>query len=481
MDAASHPSHGAIAHQAARLDHALRQASDIKAVAEALMGYLVAVGLPLPSLYIERGGRLRCLAMRGYWQVHDGIPPDTGVIGTAFQSQEPIQTDPGSSEDYIEAAPDVEYEVAVPLWSSGRVIGVLNVESSSWLPADCVDVLSDCGQRFLVRVEELGGWPPDSRSTRLARHVTVLSQLTEVDEIQSQTLKAATEVASMSSAFIIETDPDDEPHVAASAGPLAPAFGQISSQDLSAVASWVATGTSCYTMGDPSGTGFAGHEALRAAGVTSMIVIPMKARGEQPGLLIVADAQRMLPVTDDVERLELLATQAASALLTAAAMSELRERAARDPLTGLGHSASFQGALRRARAVADQPQLAVLMIDIDGFKAINDSRGHLVGDEVIVHMSHALAGALRDEDNLYRIGGDEFAAVLAGASAEDALAVAQRLCDAAAETDIATVSIGVALGQPGESDVTLMKRADAALYDVKASGRANVKLADRRV
>jgi diguanylate cyclase (GGDEF)-like protein len=464
-------------HRPADLARALRAAPDIQSAAQELMDHLVAIGLPLPSLYVERGGRLRCLAMHGYWQVHDGFPPSAGVIGATFSSGQPTQTQPSESTDYLEAAPGVEYEVAVPLHAAGRVIGVLNVESPTHLPPECVDVLRDCARQFVVRVEQLGGMPPESPAQRLARHVTALSQLTDITEIRHETLAAATDLVVSSSAFIVGCDPHDEPRVVAASGPLAGAFSMIPTADLRAIASWVASGTSCYTMGDASGTGFAGHEALRAAGVTTIIVIPMIARGEQLGLLIVADAARRLPGTDDVERLELLATQAASALLTAAAMSELRDRAARDPLTGLGHSATFQTALRAARGAADPYQLAVLMIDIDGFKAINDTRGHLAGDEVIVDISQALAKALREGDHLYRIGGDEFAAVLAVAGPDDALAIARRLCTAAATRSIATASIGVALAEPGETDEALMKRADAALYEVKAAGRANVKLA----
>ena len=460
----------------AELDRALRSARDMQSAAQILMDHLVGLGLPLPSLYIERGGRLRCLAMHGYWQVHDGFPPSAGVIGATFSAGRPIQTHPEDSADYIQAAPDVEFEIAVPLHTAGRVIGVLNVESPTPLPGDCADLLSDCGRRFVARVEALGGLPPESPAQRLARHVTRLAQLDDAEQIEQETLAAATDLVAMSSAFVARFDVTGAPRVVASCGPLAAAFARADPDDLAAIASWVVTGTSCYTMGDPSGTGFAGHQALRTAGMTTVIVIPMSAGGTQLGLLIVADAARMLPQTDDVERLELLATQAASGLLTAAAMAELRERAARDPLTGLGHSASFQAALGRARHVPEQ-QLAVLMIDIDGFKAINDSRGHQAGDEVIVDMSHALAGALRDGDNLYRVGGDEFAAVLEVSGPDDAVAVARRLCAAAAGTGLATASVGVALAQPGETDEGLMRRADAALYEVKASGRANVKLA----
>ena len=158
-------------------------------------------------------------------------------------------------------------------------------------------------------------------------------------------------------------------------------------------------------------------------------------------------------------------------------MRSLRERAATDPLTGLGHHATFHEALARTHR---RPQTAVVVVDLDGFKRINDTYGHQHGDQVLRAIAAALSGALRRGDTLFRIGGDEFAALLAVADADEALEAGTRLRAAVAEARLGvTVSIGVAVPLPDEADGALLGRADRALYRVKAMGRDGVAVADR--
>ena len=116
--------------------------------------------------------------------------------------------------------------------------------------------------------------------------------------------------------------------------------------------SWVSHGTSSYTVNEATGRGFAGHEPLRRAGAASLVVLPLAAAGERLGILVLADRAPHSLSTEHVELLELLAFQAASGLRMAAAVLELRDRAARDPLTGLGHHATFYDALPTLRRPA---------------------------------------------------------------------------------------------------------------------------------
>ncbi len=113
---------------------------------------------------------------------------------------------------------------------------------------------------------------------------------------------------------------------------------------------------------------------------------------------------------------------------------------------------------------------------MDDFKSINDTYGHQVGDQVLVDLARALVGALRQGDELYRIGGDEFVAVLEVSRPEEALGIAERLAEAARRTG-QTISVGVAVQSGGESAELTLRRADAALYHVKRSGRDGVRLA----
>jgi diguanylate cyclase (GGDEF)-like protein len=163
----------------------------------------------------------------------------------------------------------------------------------------------------------------------------------------------------------------------------------------------------------------------------------------------------------------------------AAAVLELRERAARDPLTGLGHHATFHAALPAVRSgLAPGRAWALLIADIDGFKGINDTRGHAAGDDVL----RAAAGLLRalapSGGRAFRIGGDEFAMVFECDDADAARRVGWELQSRAPSRLGTTLSVGLALGVDGEADEALVARADGALYEVKRRGRDGVVLAD---
>jgi diguanylate cyclase (GGDEF)-like protein len=121
---------------------------------------------------------------------------------------------------------------------------------------------------------------------------------------------------------------------------------------------------------------------------------------------------------------------------------------------------------------------AVLAIDVDSFKAVNDTHGHQAGDQALVDLAQALQAALRTHDELYRVGGDEFVALVEVAGPAAAAAIARRLCDAAHRTG-RTVSVGVAVAATGEPAPAVLRRADAALYEAKRAGRNTVHLVRR--
>jgi diguanylate cyclase (GGDEF)-like protein len=146
----------------------------------------------------------------------------------------------------------------------------------------------------------------------------------------------------------------------------------------------------------------------------------------------------------------------------------------RDPLTGLGHPAAFAEALRRARQARG---VAVLLVDVDGLSAINDARGHQAGDRVLVGVGAALADVLRHGDEVFRVGGDEFAAIVHVDSAAEALEAGRRLREAVAHGSSVTVSVGVAVPRGAESEAGVLMRAEQALAAVKGQRRAAVELA----
>jgi diguanylate cyclase (GGDEF)-like protein len=306
-----------------------------------------------------------------------------------------------------------------------------------------------------------------------------LAALDDAENIVRETVAAARRLAPFDSALLALPDGDGGFYAHHAEGSFAVALSQLDGAELAQIGAWVDTGTSSYTAGDSSGRGFDGHEVLREAGANAMIVLPMNAAGQRYGLLVLADRANLRITTEVAELLELLATQAAGSLRMAAAVLELRERAARDPMTGLGHHATFHAELPAARKVAPPRSCCVLVIDVDGFKHINDSRGHAAGDDVL----RAVAGLLRSvtpaHGRAYRIGGDEFAMLFHCASEGDARAVAWDLQAQAPGRLGTTLSIGLAIAAEAESDEQLFARADAALYEVKRRGRDGVALADQ--
>jgi diguanylate cyclase (GGDEF)-like protein/PAS domain S-box-containing protein len=167
--------------------------------------------------------------------------------------------------------------------------------------------------------------------------------------------------------------------------------------------------------------------------------------------------------------------------------AELQERVAfmafHDALTGLANRALFRDhvelALKRAqRTTGHNPHVAVLFLDLDEFKTVNDSLGHGAGDALLTAVAQRLRNATRDADTVARFGGDEFAVLLDGTSTDGARIVAERVLDVLAvpaEINGATLtvsaSIGVAVAAVGESADDLLRNADAAMYVAKRHGK----------
>lgn len=158
---------------------------------------------------------------------------------------------------------------------------------------------------------------------------------------------------------------------------------------------------------------------------------------------------------------------------------ELNHHATHDPLTGALNRRAFAllAEKQMAQAARTGRPLAVLMMDLDHFKRINDTLGHSGGDATLCRFVAVAGDVLRAEDVLCRFGGEEFVALLPHAEAAQAVAAAERLRLAFAATG-ATVSIGVASLRPGEDLEDLLRRADAALYDAKRAGRDRTHLSE---
>ena len=174
------------------------------------------------------------------------------------------------------------------------------------------------------------------------------------------------------------------------------------------------------------------------------------------------------------------------ALLMSRLVDELRRASRRDALTGLLNRGALDEALadeeHRARRL--RASFAVMMIDVDHFKAVNDRYGHATGDRALQHVAAVMSAQVRDIDRLGRYGGEEFLMVLPATALMEAAAVAERLRQDVAASFLAgapsplrlTVSIGVTEWIGDDQVEEVLRRADAALYRAKATGRDRVEL-----
>jgi diguanylate cyclase (GGDEF)-like protein len=222
-------------------------------------------------------------------------------------------------------------------------------------------------------------------------------------------------------------------------------------------------------------------------GAQAEVCLPLVSFGSNIGTLICASKTQPRFSPNDVQTLESVADILATAVQNSIYVAKVRQLASRDGLTGMLNRRAFEERILEEITRADRyrSSLAILMIDIDHFKAVNDEFGHLLGDEVLKHAATIFQHQLRKVDFICRFGGEEFAIILPSTTLESAAAVAEKLRRAFfthAFSGISrpiTVSIGVAaFPEHGMNRDTLVRAADRALYQAKQEGRNRVATAD---
>ncbi|MEV4495129.1 sensor domain-containing diguanylate cyclase [Micromonospora arborensis] len=427
------------------------------------------------SVLLAVHDRLRCVAATGAWQVFATVPAGTGIVGRVYATGIPaVVPDVTVDPDYLPVRPDVTAELCVPLLDpAGRAIGVLDLQWSE--PVDLEpwrETTQRLANRLGARIAALGGPPAESRSEKLLRHTAALTSAPTEGDVLAAAACAAREVSTLSTAVLLIAGQLGPPPVAPSdletriraelteAGPAA----------LDRMVDRAHRYGAGYTLGEAGHPPTEDYRPLTRAGVHTLVAVPV-GPPDAGGVLLVADERALRPDPTTVSLMELLAGQAWTSLDRLRTLARLREQASSDPLTGLGHTGPFGQRI----AAATPGRTALLAIDVDGFKTVNDTYGHQAGDQVLVGLARALEGALRYGDELYRIGGDEFVAVIEVSRPEEAVRIAERLTEAARRIG-RTISVGVALPRPGESPDRTLRRADQALYAVKRQGRDGVHL-----
>lgn len=251
-----------------------------------------------------------------------------------------------------------------------------------------------------------------------------------------------------------------------------------------------AAGPVVSPLSEVLGTGLGAAVTARIAdrvrsvyGLSHTLAAPLRTKAGVIGAIVLARRDREAWPPAARRFLEGAAVEAAAAMARAYSHREVTAHASSDPLTGLPNRRYFDefcGLIARRRRAGDA--VAVLMVDIDKFKALNDTHGHPVGDEVLKAVASAIVTAVREQDVPARVGGEEFAVLLRNPGPDVALEVGERVREAVHGLDLrrhgvagVTVSVGVANARGADEPIpSIVQRADQALLRAKRAGRDRV-------
>jgi diguanylate cyclase (GGDEF)-like protein len=449
------------------------------------------------SIYLWDGEVLRCGAQRNYVDPPATIPAGQGIVGRAAQARQLVYLpDVARDPEYVPADSAVQSEICAPLTVEDELLGVLNVESSDPLDRTDRDLVSMLAARIatvlalgrdrqaLAEREELFRSLHEFSETvsagldldALAERITAAAQ-----RVVPADLVAVTLLDRATGHYLIRANQPPAAHVVGSR--IHPGEG-LAGRAISERATVIDTGyrPDRYPR---ALRGHAGIDARVGAGV------PLIRDGVVVGAITLGrtdPASLFRPI--ELEAMRLVADHAALAIANAFLHSEVQELAIRDPLTGLHNRRYFDETIdrmiarwRRDRLGGHHP-LSVILFDLDHFGTFNRQHGHQVGDAVLRVFGEVLAARFRESDLVARIGGEEFVALLEGATLEDAVRVADGVREAlglrsVTGEDGAALGITVSAGCATLDDAlptreALMRAADVALFMAKRAGRDRV-------
>jgi diguanylate cyclase (GGDEF)-like protein len=349
-------------------------------------------------------------------------------------------------------------------------------------PREEIERLLDASNRRLERtLRDLGGALENAQAeTRRSRLLADIASTIDIDSVLERILAAGASLAGVDAAMIlIPDDEDGEPLVATIGMSPEEALRQPVSSPPGGGARAVRI---AYRYSEREESASEEGELIRGG-----VAVPLRNdEGEVAGTFAVFWRGPGRDATEEeLTEVEELAASAGPAILNAQRFREARQLADLDGLTNLHNRRYFHETLARecARAQRYDRRLALVVVDVDDFKAINDRIGHLAGDGVLASVAERLQSVVRGADIACRVGGDEFAVILPESSLADAEQLYRRIQFAVSSRAIAPaerihVSAGIAELRPDDDAVTFFQRADGALYRAKGSGKGQVRDAD---
>jgi len=443
-------------------------------------------------LLLDKDAQHLCVRSQVGWDSdYDRTPMrlGDGLIGAAAQQKRPIYAaDVTKDRRYVCCAKSTRSELAIPLMVRDEVVGVLDCQSEhlDHFDKETVDLLTLFSTQASMALQNARLHALERQRARQLEVINAIAQQTtavlELEDLLLRVCSLIQEAFQVSHVSLLLRD-EDELVLRAHHGVLTPCIP--ASRRLPA---------SAQPWGRVLATGATEIEDdLRSAGglkfyleSASRMCIPLISFGHTLGVLTLESSAPRAFRREDLQSLESVADICATAIQNAHYVERVKQLAYLDGLTGIFNRRFFElrmsEEIERARRFG--AGLAVVMVDIDQFKRLNDEFGHLLGDEVLRQVSSLFHQQLRKIDVVCRYGGEEFAILLTQTNAQHAVGVAEKLRKLVEAWQFpgvprpVTISAGAATyPEHGTTRDELVKAADAGLYAAKQSGRNQVRLA----
>ena len=337
---------------------------------------------------------------------------------------------------------------------------------------------AELGGRIDQLLGELQGAVERAREEgRRSRVLGDLGRSIDLDEVLARALEAACAVPGVDAALVnVAAEPGEQPIVAT----LGLSEEEARRQAIAGPPDGREARSIALAYRYPPGSGFGEGDAVHSG-----LAVPLRGEADPIGFLTVFSRSPSRSFGEpELETLEELASRAGPAVENARRFREARRLADLDALTGLHNRRYFHETLERevSRAQRYGRKLALIVFDLDDFKAINDRIGHLAGDSVLAEASERVRSAVRSADIACRVGGDEFAIVLPESTLDDADQLYRRVRAAVSAGPIGQagrifLSAGVAELEGDDNPTSFFERADEALYRAKSAGKGQVRAA----
>ena len=353
----------------------------------------------------------------------------------------------------------------------GVVVFLLGRRSGNSAAAKLNAVAAQIDERMQGMVQDLSeALERAQEESRRSRALGELGGTIDLDEVVERTLDMANTLGGVDAVVVAVGELGESLTAASGLGAGEPASGILGPPDGSQPRSISVE----YDYGP--------DESVNAVSIRSGLAVPLSGHGEHLGYLSAysRSGRDAFGPAGAVE-LEELALRAGPAIDNARRFREARQLADLDALTGLHNRRYFHETLARevARAQRYGRSLALVVLDLDDFKAINDRIGHLAGDGVLAEAADRIRDVVRSADVACRVGGDEFAVILPESSLRDADQLCKRLEQTishrpVAQAGLVHLSAGVTELRPDDDAISFFERADEALYRAKAAGKGTV-------